>query len=642
MSRQFTDRTTLANLKKEAKRWLNALLAGAADARARFDRALANAPRVPTLRDVQHALALEHGFPGWAALKNRVGDVDPMRRYEKVAEAVVIAYDTGDGRAMRVVWEYFGHRRTWDATRRYLRLDLGKTEQPRHRGDDHITIEEARSLVARAQGFATWEALATFTRAMPRTGQALAAKPVDVFASDEGDSDTRPVSLRSRDWDEVIALVQERRLPGLNATGQMTDALLERVSRIEHITALDLSGSKGVSDAGLRLLARLPRLRELNLSGCGVTDRGLDILRRLPALERVALAWTPITDAGAEHLVACDALRAVDLSGTQCGDGALRALVGKPSLADVRSGNCVTDAGLTQLQEFPVFKTWQGGDATMALLSAAAKPNYLMLRGPFTNDGMARLGGLEGLFAINLDSDRLAITGAGLQPLARLPHLSWLAFDATDESMPHIAALPHLRFLLCQDTSASDDGFVALSRSRTIEYIWGRRCYNLRRRGFLALSTMVSLRHLSVSCRNVDDEGLSALPRFPALHELMPMDVPDEGYRYIGRCPHLESLVLMYCRDTTDAATEHITALSTLKQYFVSYNRITDRTPALLSEMPSLEEITFSACAGLTNAGIRQLARLPRLRKLDLGGMPGVTSDVADDFPPLVRVSYNV
>jgi len=33
----------------------------------------------------------------------------------------------------------------------------------------------------------------------------------------------------------------------------------------------------------------------------------------------------------------------------------------------------------------------------------------------------------------------------------------------------------------------------------------------------------------------VDDEGLSALPRFPALRELMPMDVPDEGYRHIGR-----------------------------------------------------------------------------------------------------------
>jgi len=642
MPRQFTHRTTLANLKKEAKRWLHALLTGAADARARFDRVLPNAPRVPTLRDVQRALALEHGLPGWSALKHRVGDADPMRSYEKVAEAVVSAYATGESQAMRVVWEYFGHRRTWDATRRYLRLDLGKTEQPQGLEDDHITVDEARSLVARARGFATWDALATFTVAMPRGGQALAAKPVDLFAADTGESDDRPVACSSRDWDELLALLQERRLPGLNAAGQMTDALLERVSRIDHITALDLSGSRGVTDAGLRLLARLPRLRDLNLSGCGITDRGLDVLRRLPSLERITLAWTPITDAGAGHLAACDALRLVDLSATECGDGALRALAGKTPLADVRSGNRVTDAGLAMLHEFPVFKTWRGGDSEMALLSAGAKPNYLLLRGPFTNQGMARLAGLDGLFALNLDSDRLAVTGAGLQPLASLPHLTWLAFDATNESMPFIAALPHLRFLLCQDTSAGDDGFEALSRSRTVEYIWGRRCYNLQRRGFLALSAMASLQHLSVSCKNVDEAGLSALPRFPALRELMPMDVPDESYRYIGQCPRLESLVLMYCRDTTDAATEHITSLTTLKKYFVSYNRITDRTPALLSGMPSLEEITFSACAGLTNAGIRHLARLPRLRLLDLGGMPKVTGDVADAFPPQVRVKHGV
>ena len=53
--------------------------------------------------------------------------------------------------------------------------------------------------------------------------------------------------------------------------------------------------------------------------------------------------------------------------------------------------------------------------------------------------------------------------------------------------------------------------------------------------------------------------------------------------------------------------------------------------------MPSLEEITFDSCAGLTNAGIRHLARLPRLRDLSVGGMPRVTAEVAVAFPPQVR-----
>jgi hypothetical protein len=639
MPRQITPRTTLENLKREAKRWLKALHANAAEARIRLERAWPRAPTFPTLRDVQHALALEHALPGWTELKHRLATGAAMQRYDRVAEALVTAYRTGEESAMRIVWDYFGHMRTWDAMRRYVRLDLGKTEQPQSSEDDIITLAEAQFLVARAQGFESWESLAAFAASVPPGKTTIAAKAVTLYST--ADSESKEVATRSRDWDEVIAVMHERRLPGLHASGQMTDALLERVSRLEHLTVLDLEGSKDLTDDGVRHLARLPRLQHLNVMGCGITDRGLEVLRRLPALETLVLAWTRTTDAGAAHLAACEHLRTVDLSGTPSGDGAIRALAGKSELCDFRSGNEVTDSGLALLHDLPVFKTWRGGEATMALLSPDARPNFLMLRGPFTDSGLAQLAGLDGLFALNVDSDRLAITGAGLAPLVSLPHLGWLAFDARDESMPYIAALPHLRFLMCQDTVAGDSGFVALSRSQSIEHIWGRRCHNLQRRGFMALADMPALQYLSVSCKNVDDVGVSALPRFPALRELMPMDVPDEGYRHIGRCERLESLVLMYCRETTDRATEHIAELSALKKYFASYNRITDRTPEILSGIPSLEEVQFDSCAGLTNAGITMLARLPGLRELRVGGMPRVTGDVAAAFAAHVRVSYS-
>jgi hypothetical protein len=197
--------------------------------------------------------------------------------------------------------------------------------------------------------------------------------------------------------------------------------------------------------------------------------------------------------------------------------------------------------------------------------------------------------------------------------------------------------MPRLRFLGAQDTPAGDDGFAALSKSRSIEYIWGRRCHNLRRRGFMALANMPALRGLSVSCLNVDDTGVSALPSFPALRELMPMDVPDDGYRHIGNCDRLESLILMYCRDTTDAATDHITGLTKLSYYFNSYTTITDRTPELLSGMSSLERITFDACHGLTNAGVARLARLPALRELRVSGRR-ITAEVVGMFPSGVTV----
>ena len=152
---------------------------------------------------------------------------------------------------------------------------------------------------------------------------------------------------------------------------------------------------------------------------------------------------------------------------------------------------------------------------------------------------------------------------------------------------------------------------------------------------------MPALRGLSVSCKNVEDAGVAELPKFPALRELMPMDVPDEGYRHIARCEALDSLILMYCRETSDAATEHIVRLPQLKSYFASYTRITDRTPELLSQMDSLERITLDGCAAVTNTGLAHLTRLPRLKELRVSG-PQITREIVSDFPSTVRVHYSL
>jgi hypothetical protein len=645
MSDEFPQRRSLDSLKKEAKRWLDALRANVSDARARLERALPNAPTIPTLRDVQHAIAREHGFPGWSALRQAIEQAlvssrdaggRVLTKYEAMAEALLEAYRTGTPEAMEQHYRSTWHRRPWPAMRTYVQLDLGK--RPNGPDDEvDITLDDARYLVAIEHGFASWQALKVFTESAS-AGFRVAAKPVRLVNPDAPEASRTIAS--SREWDAVIRLLAMHPSARLDAEGQMTDAVLADVSRIETVTALDLGGSRAVTDEGVRQLARLPALKHLGLSGTAVTDRGLEVLRDLPALQTLSLGGTRVTDEGLAHLARCHELRQVDLSWTRTGDGALRALAGKEKLHHFTSGNGVTDAGIALLHELPVFKSWQGGEASMALTDIEAGPNYLTLRGPFTDKGLAQLVGLDGLFALNLWSNKLRITDAGLAPLVDLPNFGWLAFEATNASMPYIAAMPRLRFLMCQDTAADDDGFVALSRSQSIEYIWGRRCRNLRTRGFVALADMPALRALSVSCLNVDDTGVSALPRFPALTELMPMDVPDAGYRHIGRCERLESLVLMYCRDTTDAATEHITGLRRLSYYFNSYTTVTDRTPELLSGMDSLERITFDACHGLTNAGVARLARLPRLRELRVSGKR-LTAEVGAAFPPSVSVFYS-
>jgi len=368
-----------------------------------------------------------------------------------------------------------------------------------------------------------------------------------------------------------------------------------------------------------------------------VTDAGLQVLRHLPELRSLSLSWNRATEAGVGVLAYCDELEHLKLwAPATIGDAAVRALAGKRKLRHLTIA--LTDAGMPLLHELPAFKSWHSGEATLSLVGHKSLPNHLSLRGTFTDVGMRHLRGLDGLFSLHIDDSDLAITAAGLEPLISLAHLAVLGVDAKDDWMAYIAQMPYLRFLGAQDTTAGDEGFAALSRSRSIEYLWGRRCHNLRKRGFMALATMPALRGLSVSCLNVDDQAISTLPAFPALRELMPMDVPDALYRHIGRCERLESLILMYCRDTTDAATEHITGLRNLSYYFNSYTTITDRTPELLSTMDSLERITFDTCHGLTNAGIARLARLPKLRELRVSGR-GVTPQVRAAFTPSVEVS---
>lgn len=641
MSHERPPRRNLESLKKEAKRWLDALRAQEPEARARLERALPDAPAAPALRDVQHALAREHGFDGWTSLKEAVENrsteaqsagAKALAHYQAAAEALLEAYRTGTPDAMEQHYRYTWHRRAWHAMRTYVQLDLGR--RPAGAGDDvEIALDDARYLVALAYGFGNWHELEAFTKSL-QPGRRVTAKPLRLIVRKSQD-DWQPIAS-SRDWEEILELLALHPSAGLSGEGQMTDELLADLPRRATLTSLGLSGSAEVTDEGVRHLEELPLLEHLQISGTKVTDAGIQVLRHLRRLRTLSLASSRVTAEGLAVLAHCEELEQLTLWLPDVADAALRALAGKRRLRHLDVA--LSDAGLPSLHDLPVFKTWQGGEAELSLVGHKSLPNHLSLRGTFTDREMQHLQGLDGLFSLHLDS-HLAITAAGLEPLISLPHLAALGVDAKDDWMPQLARMPHLRFLSAQDTPAGDEGFAALSKSRSLEYIWGRRCHNLRTRGFMALANMPALRGLSVSCLNVEDAGIAALPMFPALRELMPMDVPDAGYRHIGRCGHLEALILMYCRNTTDAATEHITGLRNLTDYFNSYTTITDRTPELLSMMDSLERITFDTCHALTNAGVVRLARLPKLRELRVSGQ-GVTSEIKNLFPPSVAVFY--
>jgi hypothetical protein len=327
--------------------------------------------------------------------------------------------------------------------------------------------------------------------------------------------------------------------------------------------------------------------------------------------------------------------------GSPTGDGAIRALAGKPNLRVFNTGALVTDDGLPLLHEFPRLKTWRGGSPPSKDDGDVA--GRLLIDGPFTNRGLASLAGLEGVADLDIFWHATAMTSDGFAALAGLPNLLSLGADgklSDDVAMRHFAAIPRLFNLRAQEAVATEDGFIALAQSKSLAGFWGRVCPHFGSRAFLAFSRMPSLQRLGVGLGEVSEEALATFPSFPALRELTPIGVQDAGFRHIGRCERLERLTCMYCRDTTDLATEHIANLG-IRYYYAGLTQITDRSLEILGRMPSLEEIEFYECKRITDAGLPFLARLPNLRSVSIAESPGVTLAGTRVFKPGVRVRYS-
>jgi ankyrin repeat protein len=600
------------------------------------------------LAETRELIARHGGFENWAAFLQSLAVPAPVppagsfapaaEKYHRAAQDFVNAYES-DSTALERLNRYYSRSFSFEDLRAEIwRRVYAFRERSSRVPKNFLQLAEAQMIVAQDAGFGSWDALMQAAT----TGAPPPGTPYVIDARENRIGPRR--RLTPAEWDELIGVIQERRITGVAANGLMTDHAIARIATLDRVTGLGLAGSRELTDDGLMHLARMPQLEYLNLTGAKLTDRGLEVLRHLPNLREFEMTWQAgITDAGVANLRFCDRLESVNLMGSPSGDGAIEALQGKPRLRRFSSGKLVTDAGLALLQDFPMLKKWHGGDIASGGKEAVAHAGHLLIDGPFTNAGLASLAGLEGVFDLDLFWHVSGITSEGFARLVHLPNLGSLGCDgklSDDTAMRHIARIPRLRNLRAQESVATDDGFVELSRSQSLEGFWGRVCPRFGSRGFVAFSKMPALRSLGVGCQNVDDEALSTLPDFPALRELTPIGMNDDAFRHVGRCARLERLTCMYCRDTTDIATEHIAGLG-IEYYYAGLTQITDRSLEILGRMQSLEQVEFYECKGVTDAGLVFLAGLPRLREVHLDGLPGVTLEGTRVFPGNVRVYHS-
>lgn len=145
----------------------------------------------------------------------------------------------------------------------------------------------------------------------------------------------------------------QRRNAGACWTPTITDLDLDTISLLSNLEELDLgigvslghmgkpvgtgncrvTGGIQITDLGLAKLAKLKKLRRLDISGARVTASGLKSLQGLPNLERLSV-WNckGLADDAAAALRGIPSLAMLDLSSTAAGDGALEQLKSLPRL----------------------------------------------------------------------------------------------------------------------------------------------------------------------------------------------------------------------------------------------------------------------------------------------------------------------
>ena len=110
------------------------------------------------------------------------------------------------------------------------------------------------------------------------------------------------------------------------AGATLGDAELQKLGAVgTELLWLDLSRT-GITDAGLKVLARMPNLKHLDLNGTAVGDDGVRALAGLNKLEALSLYGTRVTDAGLPALQGLPSLRRLYVGGTKLTGPSLEAL----------------------------------------------------------------------------------------------------------------------------------------------------------------------------------------------------------------------------------------------------------------------------------------------------------------------------
>jgi serine/threonine protein kinase len=410
---------------------------------------------------------------------------------------------------------------------------------------------------------------------------------------------------------------------------RVTDAGLAHFQDCKNLEVLDLLGTQ-TSDVGLAHFKHCKNLRYLHLQGTRISDAGLAHLKDCRNLVTLDLRNTPVTDAGLAHFKDCKNLDVLDLLGTQTSDIGLAHFKHCKNLTYLAlSGPGVTDAGLAYLQNCKNLQS-------------------LYLDGTQVTDaGLAYLRDCKNLRYLGLERTR--ISDAGLAHLQHCKDLTLLRLDGTqvtDESLAWIGSQLSLGELKLGDTRISLLGYEQLKAALPKCQIEWSEPNRVAAERVLALGGTVEIglpgqaetRRVQAAAdlprelfqvRRVSLSGVTTplgdLPdilsrlRFEKSDRLQSLDLSGhKGLRYdfLASIAGLEELTLANA-GLNDAELARLPKLPTLKKLVLDGNEIRGTGLAQLRDWPTLEELSLR-CPTLVDLFAKNLAELKQVKRLSL------------------------
>lgn len=200
---------------------------------------------------------------------------------------------------------------------------------------------------------------------------------------------------------------------------RISDAGIRPLAAMKHLTNLELT-QMPLTDASAAIFERLTGITSLNLAHTKVGDAVLEQVARMKELCELNLSHTAVTDAGIKHLTACTALTLINLEQTRITDASLRTLAQLPAVTHlILDSTGITSQGLRLLKPLSALK-------------------YLNLdETRVDDDACSTIAGFSKLDGVSLEGT--AVTGTDIRKLTGLEHLTYIRFSRTsltDDDVP--------------------------------------------------------------------------------------------------------------------------------------------------------------------------------------------------------------